>query len=110
MTYSIWTEVRPIPKPSEKENLTDKEKRDIKRQLFRRAKGRCEGCGRIIPLTVSDINGKQVFDKFRCGHFSHNKSKGSGGRYTLKNGKYLCFTCHGEWEDRTGKFKDRGKV
>src|SRR4030043_920471 len=101
----IWTEVRPIPKPSEKENLTDKEKRDIKSQVFIREKGICQGCGNWFPMTIENHMGIMVFDEFRCGHFSHKVSKGAGGKYTLENGMYHCFTCHREWEDHTGRYK-----
>lgn len=103
---SIYTEVRPIPKPETKK-VRGKRISLQRQELHDREGGLCQGCGKYFPVTIENYKGNQVFDKFRCGHRSHIKSKGAGGPDELDNMLWHCFWCHRAWEDRTGRYKDR---
>lgn len=78
---------RPQPKPK-RVRLKGKDYAGLRLQLFRRANGRCETCGKWAPLTH---NG--VFNRFKCGHVSH-KRHGSNKEDTLEATLYECHDCH----------------
>ena len=98
--------MRACPKP-EKRKLAQKEILAQREALHERSGGICEGCGKHLPVYVYDYEGNKIFDLFRCGTRSHIKSMGSGGSNDLDNLMWHCFTCHREWEDHTGKYKNR---
>ena len=98
----------PDPKPI-RIKLKGKAYTELKRKVYYRDKGRCQGpskipekkkCYKWLPLTE---NG--VFNEFTCAHLSHIKSRGSGGDDTEENTEILCFNCHRAYED--GKWKHK---
>ncbi len=107
MSENWYTKVTPQPKPEKKERLKGQRLQYQRQQLHDREKGLCQGCKKYFPVTIGDAHGRQVFDKFRCGHRSHIKSRGAGGKDNLDNLMWHCFYCHMDWEDHTGKYKDR---
>lgn len=105
---SIYTEVyNPQPKPKKEERLKGQRLKYQRQELHDREKGFCQGCHKYSPVTIEDAHGKQVFDKFRCGHRSHIISKGAGGGEKLKDLMWHCFACHRHWEDHTGMYENR---
>ena len=70
--------------------LTGKAKTELRRQVYERDRGRCQGCGIFVPISDQDGN----FNLWTCGHRAHIKSKGSGGDDSLENSRWLCYTCH----------------
>ena len=89
----------PDPKPI-RIKLKGKAYTELKRKVYYRDKGKCQHCGKFLPL---NINGR--FDPYFCAHLSHIKSRGSGGDDTEENTEILCFNCHRAYED--GKWKHK---
>lgn len=52
---------------------------EIRKQVFARANGLCDKCGRILGLS---------------GHMHERIPKGNGGEVSVSNGWALCFDCH----------------
>lgn len=65
--------------------------RKLKEHVYNRDNGRCQVCGRWLPMMDSG-----VFNIFTCAHLSHKKSRGSGGNDTPENTEILCFEHHME--------------
>jgi hypothetical protein len=85
---------KPDPKP-QRTKLNSKDYSELRKELFKRAKGRCENpkCPKGRPyLPLLDRDGQ--FDIFTCGHVSHIKSKGAGGDDSMENCLYECYTCN----------------
>jgi 5-methylcytosine-specific restriction endonuclease McrA len=64
---------------------------EFRKQVFDRAEGLCEDCGRWVPLYTPLEHG---FNVLACGHVAHIKSHGAGGGDTLDNVRWLCYECH----------------
>lgn len=79
--------VTPIPKPKTV-RLKGKAMEQLRWQVYRRANGFCETCGKWVG--------------FADGHLSHIKSRGAGGGDTLENTRWKCVECHSGLEHTKG--------
>ena len=53
---------------------------EIRRQIWERAKKRCEHCGCVVPYKVFEMH--------------EERWRGRGGEISLANGRCLCNNCH----------------
>ena len=78
----------PNPKPEKPILLEGKNYTEFRYEIFLRANGHCESCGRWAPFRVDDN-----FDVFSCGHVSHITRRKRGGD-VAENAKWECYDCH----------------
>lgn len=83
--------------------LKGKAKTAFRIALYDREGGLCQGCHKYAPLYYDGT----YFHPYYCGHVSHIKSRGAGGADTMDNVMWHCFNCHRDWEDHTGRYKNR---
>ena len=60
----------------------------VKRKAFNRAKGRCEGCGKLLSYDNHEEGQRGAWEAH------HKKAIKDGGDNTLSNCKVLCLDCH----------------
>lgn len=81
--------IRPDPKPT-RARLKGADYTRFRREVYMRANGCCETCGRFALL---NING--MFIPALCGHVSH-KRHGSNKEDKLESVIWECPKCHGK--------------
>lgn len=72
--------------------LTPREKTEVRRRVYHRARGRCEL--KFEGICLGDIDLPFDGGLYERGHLAHIKSRGASGAFTEANTRWACWRCH----------------